>query len=888
MEKLSMNDWADYWRYDVGVNVIPADTQNKRPIVEWRKYQNVPISEEHHNEWKSTNAFAKGIAILPGKVWHNQFKKGLYLVFVDLDNKKAIDEFCTRDGITTPLTELAKGMIIEQHKDDPNKAHAYFYSKHPFIKKSSDRVSDLSLKIDRNEIPAIEVKGLGEHGIAYCTPSVHKNGHCYEIIGSTEATEISDLDQHIDSICKKYNIPYLDGNVNCRALTPIHDLFNEDTKIYEGHNRHEALLRVMESLLLRNYGILVEAQIKPLAADWNQQHCVPPLENREFNKQWKDAVNFIKDKVKADEATTEPSQKQTELQELIQIKVTDQDIHFVLETMYKEAPYDKVPIKQLFCGMCSAFTKTGMPHNVNSPMAGAGKNYLLSLVASKFPDKYVEQLVGASDKAFLHRRGMAVVKDEETGEIQLLDPLIDALEQQIGTLGERIDEEKSKTPSDKVAIKKYVGEIKEKQNEIKRLLKRQQKLIDLNDLIIIISDTPQEGFFTNLMSLMSQDSTRDQEYLFTDKTPAGRAESTANIIRGMPVIFSTQVIDDTDNKRFAEKNRRSILITPNTDDEKITAALDLIGKQAALLPEEYDEKVVSREAQERAKKIVAIIVEKLRHHSKHLKPRESGVKVPFHSAIAHSIPGEGVWRMTAMKRIMGYLSIITKIHMDNRPRLVNVETGAFYPISTFEDLVETLELMEAGGSNIRAYLAKCYNEVILPTFRGLGGKVKEIRIEGGDVVAEKENRLGLTTEEIGQAIHEKLGIPTPGTKQIRDTYLYPLLNHGLLNSVRSVINRSENLWFPVDDRTNAFSIFRDSNRKLWVSDSKVYPSQNVIEEEYSSIVKQDAERGTQNKKIFYRLEDANGSEISVSELGQKYFLHPESCFIKESEVIINE
>jgi archaellin len=572
--------------------------------------------------------------------------------------------------------------------------------------------------------------------------------------------------------------------------------------------------------------------------------------------------------------------------ELIKIRVTDSDINFVLETMNKEAPHDKVPIKQLFCGMSSAFTKTGIPHNVNSPMAGAGKNYLLALVASKFPDKYIEQLVGVSDKAFLHRRGESVIKNEETGELESVDPMIERLEEDIAKCEESMAEEAGKrNPEErnKLVIKENRDKIKGIQREIKDIQKRQQKLIDLNDLIIIISDTPQEGFFANLMSLMSQDSTRDQEYLFTDKTASGRAESTANILRGMPVIFSTQVIDDTDNKRFAEKNRRSILITPNTEEEKITAALDLIGKQAGLLPEEYDEKVVSREDQDRAKKIVAILVEKLRDHSRHLSPREYGIKVPFHSAIAHSIPGEGVWRMTVMKRIMGYLAIITKIHMDNRPRLVNTETGAFYPISTFEDLAETLELMEAGGSNLRAYLAKCYNEVILPAFKDQSGKVKENKVE--DVVTEKETHVGLTTEEIGQAMHEKLGIPIPGTKQIRDTYLYPLVNHGLLNYAKSVLNRSENIWFPVDEETNAFSIFKDSNRKLSVSKQDVYPSQIVIEKEYSSIVKQDAERGTENKKILYRLQDADRSEITVSEMVQKYFSDPESCFTKGFEAV---
>src|SRR6476619_330939 len=116
--------------------------------------------------------------------------------------------------------------------------------------------------------------------------------------------------------------------------------------------------------------------------------------------------------------------------------------------------------------------------------------------------------------------------------------------------------------------------------------------------------------------------------------------------------------------------------------------------------------------------------------------------------------------MTVMHRIRAYLAVVTKVHMDNRPRLVNTQTGAFYPISTFADLKETWELMERGGSNVRAYLAECYNKVILPVLKELDGELKARRDEDGRTI-EKESRVGLTTEEIGQAIHEILEIPTP-------------------------------------------------------------------------------------------------------------------------------
>lgn len=57
----------------------------------------------------------------------------------------------------------------------------------PFPKKSAD--TELGL----------EVKGLGEHGIAFCYPSIHKNGHPYEIIGTNQPVTLT-LEQTRDNL----------------------------------------------------------------------------------------------------------------------------------------------------------------------------------------------------------------------------------------------------------------------------------------------------------------------------------------------------------------------------------------------------------------------------------------------------------------------------------------------------------------------------------------------------------------------------------------------------------------------------------------------------------------------------------------------------------------
>jgi D5 N terminal like len=235
--------------------------------------------------------FKGGLAIVLGKLWHKNME--LYINGIDADNGLAISEICTIGGRTLSLEELAKEYYIERHSDNKNRMHIVVLSYHPFAKKSSDQFK-LGDKINANEVPAIEVKGPGT--IFYVSPSIHKNGYPYEIIGIDLPTISDNFDRHIDNILRNYNIPYLSAaaeNGNGKAQTPIEDLFRDGFKIPEGHNRHEALLRVMESLIRRNKGILSDERIKQLAYEWNSEHCVPPLDNREFEKQWECATKLI-------------------------------------------------------------------------------------------------------------------------------------------------------------------------------------------------------------------------------------------------------------------------------------------------------------------------------------------------------------------------------------------------------------------------------------------------------------------------------------------------------------------------------------------------------------------------------------------------------------------
>jgi hypothetical protein len=127
---------------------------------------------------------------------------------------------------------MAQRFLVEQHKDNLESAHIYFYSPVPFPKKDPDSMLGL------------EVKGLGEHGVTNCAGSIHEDGQPWEIIGVKEPVTLTEeqaneLIQHIDTVCKKHGVEYLDKHYSKVIL-------DSDAKIYEG-TRHTSMISITDS-----------------------------------------------------------------------------------------------------------------------------------------------------------------------------------------------------------------------------------------------------------------------------------------------------------------------------------------------------------------------------------------------------------------------------------------------------------------------------------------------------------------------------------------------------------------------------------------------------------------------------------------------------------------
>ncbi|MGH9987655.1 MAG: hypothetical protein ACRD8W_27245, partial [Nitrososphaeraceae archaeon] len=302
------NAWADYWRHYIGANVIPIIGLHKVPVknCHWSLYQNAPISQEQHDQWKNDGSFVEGNAIIMGKVWHRPDLTGYYLAGVDADNLIAIQELLTNTntGKTITLEQFSQTTLVEQHDDIEHKKDKMHYYVYTLGKQFRDKTSDIGKhSMDPTTMPAFEVKASSKF-LMYCSPNIHRSGYSLQPLGTFTPAKLSDNEideqqKHFDGICRRYGL-ISNGSTGNDDQISIQQLFKEDCTIYKGRNRHLSILRVMDSLLRRNKGILSLEQIEDLAGQWNSKHCVPPLDDRDFRRQWDNAQKYVAEKTQVD------------------------------------------------------------------------------------------------------------------------------------------------------------------------------------------------------------------------------------------------------------------------------------------------------------------------------------------------------------------------------------------------------------------------------------------------------------------------------------------------------------------------------------------------------------------------------------------------------------
>jgi hypothetical protein len=262
----------------------------------------------------------------------------------------------------------------------------------------------------------------------------------------------------------------------------------------------------------------------------------------------------------------------------------------------------------------------------------------------------------------------------------------------------------------------------------------------------------------------------------------------------------------------------------------------------------------------------------------------------FIRSLKAGIPGEDVdyeRLIDSVKRNVKHANVVDLQYLAHFMTVIPVPFSKYHK----QMLGHTREILEYGGGcvAIRPYIANWYNKAFLPGFNEFKKEhedgVKKVYDVHSNLI-ESEGEIGVTTKYLAEYTQNIFGGMKPSRDDIREQYLEPLYNLGVIDKAKSTINKNENVYRPVDETGtgNLFSMVDENNPddfRLKIKEPSIYPSKSLLLNSIRTFVKHRADDGTCKLFQKYRLEDPAGNEITVQELIDRYLGNPEICFRKE-------
>lgn len=726
--------------------------------------------DDQHRKWIKNGSFDKGIAIIMGKIRRGKYKDK-YLACIDLDNKKGIDEFLYHFGKVNTLENLAEKTIVEQHLDDKFKAHVYF-----IVEKSLSKRSGISGLGNKQNIPSIEVKSESSHGIMFCTPSIHKNGHPYQIIGTLQPTVLNSeqsiaLENSINQIYTKY------ANVRTRSqefLPSIIEMDKEDYKVWKGNNRHLNVLRKCDSWFKKSNETLTFEELFNRAIIWNKKHCDPPLGEKDVSSIVKQSIDWIieknlnlktlnSDKIKNDNAEHDGREIYDifHKNELLD-KIPDKKIiEYVTKVAQKTVKQENILVRLILYTGLSAYTKDPLNLGVMAPTS-EGKTYAVNEVIKFLPKQDVWLIGSMSPKVMVRDRGVWV--DENYIPI-----------------ASKIFELKDKIKKEKDEIK--IGELEE---QLDSLYKNSKMLIDLTNKVLVFLEPPHIDTWNILKSILSHDSMYiEHPYVYQSKVNGQEVKHI--VTKGWPACIFCSAKDQSNWSMWPEIQSRFFITSPNMIKQKYQDSNELIAQKKGLPFIVQQQVIVSEEQIQLAKNLIVLLKEEL------IKNFDSNVWIPFRQYLSQSLPSEKGTDVRITNRLFSLLTLITKSNSYIRPKLImgDETLSISTPIDLEEVLTLTQDLTGIPPHKLEFFInifARLFNSKTVPD-RKIG--------DDRDIIKE-EDRIALTTSELADFFKKVRGHPIT-IDNMTKTYLHELKNNGIIDEMDSKLDGRKKIYYPLID-----------------------------------------------------------------------------------------
>ena len=147
-------------------------------------------------------------------------------------------------------------------------------------------------------------------------------------------------------------------------------------------------------------------------------------------------------------------------------------------------------------------------------------------------------------------------------------------------------------------------------------------------------------------------------------------------------------------------------------------------------------------------------------------------------------------------------------------------------------------------SNLRPYQAEFYDDVFLTAYEEQQNTTKSKENDIGILMT--ETIVGVTNKDLAVKYAQVYDCAEPSIDDIRNKHTEPLVRMGVINKHESRINRNENLYSPVEDKSKKKNLGID---KFEVAKPGVFPTKELLEESLRNILGNHGEGGeAENEK----------------------------------------
>lgn len=422
----------------------------------------------------------------------------------------------------------------------------------------------------------------------------------------------------------------------------------------------------------------------------------------------------------------------------------------IVKTCDRELKEESSNIRQILLTLLSAWTSD--PQNTRIlAQSGEGKTYLVTKLASLFPQENIIVLAKATPQSFKYTLVSKRIVENGPGNWQDYDIAVKPLDEQLA----------------KTKDKEKVQEIKK---QIRELQDSACDLVDFSNKIIILVDSQSFELFESLKTTMSHDQQNIRSFS-VNKSKSGTMKGQKFIIRGFPAIIYCSAKDEQKKDETNEINTRFNTISLNASRVKYRKMLNLEAIRSSLPDSIYQEEVISDDEIEQLKQQILQVIEQIQNSEKITNPYGVGLSELFHD--------DAGFRTRQFKILNNNIRIHTLINAKYRPKIIHDDIASV--VATRLDIEEACNLTKE-PIEIQSYKIKYFNDFVRKAILEIG---KEKNTVEGTIKC-------LTANEISEYITKK-GITTD-RQRLQETLLKPMVDHGFLEESTDPDNKSRHVF----------------------------------------------------------------------------------------------